>query len=209
MQDVAFIIFQILILLFSAIIHEISHGVMALRYKDYTAYLSGRLSFNPLVHLDLYGSIILPMVLLVVTNGGFMFGYAKPVPYNPRNFTNIRQGTLMVALAGPLSNFLIALAMVIIFRLLGLGFDLSMEITKLFVYVVLINVFLGIFNSMPIPPLDGSKVLQSLLPQDQRIDRLFMQLEQYGMFLVLIFAVFVFPIFANYVYGVAFWFLGV
>ena len=156
---------------------------MALYWGDQTALQSGRLTLNPLAHIDLVGSIIVPGIL-ILSGSPFPFGWAKPVPYVERNLTNQRWGTLFVAAAGVLANFAIAICFGILFRL-GVIFGFANEA---FVYIVsiiiLINIGLGIFNLIPVPPLDGSKILFSLLPQKLRPVRNF--LEQYGFFLVLI-----------------------
>jgi Zn-dependent protease len=156
-------IFYIAILVMSVVIHEISHGFMAERFGDKTARHAGRLTLNPLNHLDLFGSIILPAFLYLTS--GFVFGWAKPVPYNPDNLSNKRWGTMWVALAGVLANLLVALIFALFIRIVP---SLGIEVNESFYFVtssiVLVNLGLMIFNLVPIPPLDGSKVLFSLLP---------------------------------------------
>jgi len=153
-----FILFQIIILLFSAIIHEWAHGYAAYRLGDDTAKNLGRLSLNPLVHLDLFGSIILP-ILLVLANFGFIFGYAKPVPFNPAKLKNWRYGIAKVAAAGPLSNLFIATFLGLMVRFLP-----ASSFTQFLALAVYINVLLAVFNLVPLPPLDGSKIIASFLP---------------------------------------------
>lgn len=153
------VVFQIIILVFSVIIHEVSHGFMALAFGDKTAEYQGRLTLNPLKHLDPFGSIILPF-LLYVTNAGFMIGWAKPVPYNPYNLKNPKIAEPLIAFAGPASNLLVAVIFGFIIRLI----PLSPQLIMVFAYVVLINIILAIFNLVPIPPLDGSKILFSFIP---------------------------------------------
>ncbi len=156
------IIFQILILIVSVIIHEVSHGAMALAFGDKTAQYEGRITLNPLKHLDWFGSILLPF-FLVISNAGFIIGWAKPVPYNPYNLRNRKIAEPLVALAGPLSNIIIALIFGILIRILVANGIFGAFITSL-VFVVMINIALAVFNLIPIPPLDGSKILFSLLP---------------------------------------------
>ncbi len=181
-------IFYIVILIFSVIVHEISHGFMAERFGDHTARFAGRLTLNPLRHLDLFGSIILP-ILLIVTKAGFIIGWAKPVPYNPNNFKNHKWGTIAVASAGILANIFIALLFGIAIRLgyyLNIVSDSFYFITGM---VVFVNVLLAFFNLMPFSPLDGSKILFALLPERFRsIEVLF---ERYSIFIFLIFIFFI------------------
>lgn len=157
------IIFFIVVLILSVIIHEVSHGYIANILGDPTAKLQGRLTLNPIRHIDLFGSIILPL-LLIIMNAGFLFGWAKPVPYNPYNLRAGKWGPAIVAGAGPASNLLIAIIFAL-FISVGSSFGLVSAATIPFLEVIVsINVVLGIFNLIPIPPLDGSKVLFALLP---------------------------------------------
>ncbi|MDO8514544.1 MAG: site-2 protease family protein [bacterium] len=152
-------IFLIVIIIFSAIIHEVMHGVAADKLGDPTARYAGRLTLNPIPHLDMFGSIILPLVL-VLSHSSFFFGWAKPVPYNPYNLRPGRFSEAIVAGAGPASNIVIALIGGLIIRsgLLPTGNDIVF-------LIVVVNVMLCIFNLIPVPPLDGSKVLAALLPR--------------------------------------------
>lgn len=161
MPDFAFII---IILIFSVVIHEVSHGYAANALGDPTAHLAGRLTLNPLKHLDMMGSVIIPAIL-IFTNAEFIFGWAKPVPYNPYN---LRRGgkwaEAIVAGAGPASNFLIAIIFGLLLRfgtMFGLVAGSFIQIVGIIVFV---NIMLGVFNLIPIPPLDGSKVLAGVLP---------------------------------------------
>lgn len=151
----------LLILIVSIIAHEVAHGVAALWQGDATAKHAGRLTLNPIPHIDPVGSILLP-VLFTLSGSPVMFGWAKPVPINPYNFRNQRFGEAFVAAAGPLTNLLIAGVFLIILKTTSLtdpGF------TSFAAIAVVINIILALFNLMPIPPLDGSKILFSLIPQ--------------------------------------------
>lgn len=152
-------IFAFIILVMSIVIHEISHGFSAYFQGDPTAYYEGRLSLNPLRHVDPIGSIVVP---IITTFAGFPFGWAKPVPFNPYNLRNQRWGEFFVALAGPVSNLGLAIIFGLIVRF-GAGL-LPDAFVALSILVVLINLGLAIFNLIPIPPLDGSKVLFGFLP---------------------------------------------
>ncbi len=157
----SFDIFFLIALIFSIIIHEVSHGYAAAMLGDPTARLQGRLTLNPLPHIDPVGSILLP-ALLVLTQAPFLFGWAKPVPYNPYNLKNQRWGEAIVAGAGPGVNLLLALMFGLVVRF-GIG-TLSPTFISLAALIVFINLMLAFFNLLPIPPLDGSKLLKSILP---------------------------------------------
>jgi Zn-dependent protease len=178
------IVVDIIIIIFSAILHEVSHGLAARALGDKTAEYAGRLTLNPIAHIDVYGSVVMPVVLWFVSGGNFLFAYAKPVPFNPYNLKNQQWGPAVVGVAGPLTNFVLALAVALLIRS-NLFPPASVEFL---VRVVVINVSLGVFNLVPIPPLDGSKVLFALLPP--RFDQLKFQLERYGMWAALIFVFF-------------------
>ncbi|OGZ11973.1 MAG: hypothetical protein A3D67_03365 [Candidatus Lloydbacteria bacterium RIFCSPHIGHO2_02_FULL_51_22] len=156
-------IFLILILVFSVILHEIAHGYMAEALGDSTARRSGRLTLNPLPHLDLWGSVIIPLILLM-TNAGFLIGWAKPVPYNPYNLRNAWWGEALVAGAGPAMNIGIAFVFSILLRVNAGADFLPSSFVDLTASLVFINLLLAFFNLVPVPPLDGSKVLASFLP---------------------------------------------
>ncbi|MFM2357320.1 MAG: hypothetical protein RJA61_57 [Candidatus Parcubacteria bacterium] len=166
----------------SVVVHEVSHGFAAYLLGDKTAQYQGRLTLNPLYHLDMFGSIILPL-LLVLTNAGFIIGWAKPVPYNPYNLRNQRWGEAIVSFAGPLSNFIIAFVFGLVIRF-GNGV-LPISFLELSLVLVIMNIVLGCFNLVPIPPLDGSKILFSVLPH--RFGYIRNTLEQYGLVFVLLF----------------------
>ncbi len=187
-------IFFIAVLIMSVVIHEISHGFVALRFGDKTALYAGRLTLNPLKHLEFFGSIVLP-VFLVLTHSPFLFGWAKPVPYNPENFNNRRLGTLAVASAGILSNIFIAVVFGIILRF-SVNSPVSIEFISIVSSIVLVNLGLAVFNLVPIPPLDGSKILFSLLPDSAQGTLL--MLERNSLIFLLIFIIF----FADYLYPI-------
>ncbi len=178
----------------SIVIHEVSHGFMAEYFGDDTARNEGRLTLNPIRHLDIFGSILLP-AFLVLSNAGFLFGWAKPVPYNPNNLRDLKWGTFWVAAAGVIANFFIAIIFGLIIRFtLPLNFSPSFySITSL---IVVVNLGLGIFNLVPIPPLDGSKILFSFLPRSLYPVLLF--IEQYALILLLAFVIF----FSNSLYPI-------
>lgn len=181
---------SIVILLFSVIVHEVMHGVMAFKFGDRTALNAGRLTLNPIPHIDPIGTILVPSLLIISGllfpgGGGFIIGWAKPVPVNPLNFSNIRKGELFVSLAGVGSNFALAIFATIIYHLyiLLLPLTANLLILEILSFTVTINLLLGIFNLLPIPPLDGSKVLMSRLPTKLAIK--YQSIEKYGIFILL------------------------
>lgn len=177
-------IFTLIVLLFSMIIHEIAHGSVALHLGDQTAKYAGRLTLNPLKHIDPFGSVLLPIALFIITLGrGPIFGWAIPVPINPLNFRDQKWGTLKVSIAGPAVNFLIAIIFGLFIRFLALP-----EIVfNLFGIICIYNFAWGIFNLVPIPPLDGSHIVFTFLGNRFSGFKLFLQ--RYGFF-VLIFLLF-------------------
>ncbi|MBP6924495.1 MAG: site-2 protease family protein [Candidatus Pacebacteria bacterium] len=158
---------MIFALILSVILHEMAHGYAANWLGDPTARLQGRLSANPLVHLDPMMSVILPGILLA-TGSPILFGAAKPVPYNPYNFTNQKWGEAIVAMAGPLANFFIAIVFAILIRLSDV-LMLSETFVMLSLQIIMLNIFLAFFNLVPIPPLDGSKIFPRFLPYPLRM----------------------------------------
>lgn len=163
---------------FSIILHEIAHGYAAYRMGDPTAAYSNRLTLNPIAHIDLFGSIILP-VILIVAGSPVLLGWAKPVPINPYYFRNVKQGIMVTGAAGPLTNFVLALAGGIVFHLVSPFSDVG---AWFLAYFCATNVALGVFNLIPIPPLDGSRVLYGLLPRG--MDDQYIAIERYGMFIL-------------------------
>ena len=184
-------ILSIAILIVSVILHEVSHGYMADFLGDPTPRLSGRLTLNPIKHIDPMGSIIVP---LITSLAGFTFGWAKPVPYNPYNLKNKRTGEFLIAAAGPASNLLIALIFGTILRFTAAGAVALTPFMTIVSYIVIINIILAIFNLIPLPPLDGSKLLFSILPDQYGRTR--MILEQYAPVFVLIVVFFLWQVIA-------------
>ena len=174
-------IFALIIILFSAIIHEYMHGFAALQLGDNTAKNAGRLTLNPLAHLDWFGSFFLPLIM-IISGVGFVFGWAKPVPYNPNNLRDKKYGDAKVALAGPLGNLIIAIFFGLCLRFLPFY---NMTFTGLISVIVGINLALMVFNLVPIPPLDGSKILAAFLPAEMR--EKYLNSERMGMILIILF----------------------
>lgn len=168
-------VITIFIFFFSVVIHEVSHGWMADRCGDPTARLAGRLSLNPLVHIDPFGSIILPL-LLIISGSRFIVGWAKPVPVNLYNLYHPKRDMVLVSLAGPLSNFTLALIAAFLLRTEIVEF--SSAAGQILITIALINLILAVFNAIPIPPLDGSKILMGLLPWEYAYK--YVRLEPYG-----------------------------
>ena len=174
------IFITLIILIFSAIVHEVSHGLMAEKFGDDTARAQGRITLNPIPHIDPYGSVLLPMLLLAV-HSPIVFGAAKPVPVDFDNLKPRRLGMALVSLAGPVSNFIMAILFTAIIKL-----NLANSIAyPILVEAILINLILGTFNLVPIPPLDGSKILASFLPENWW-PKLFAW-ERWGFVLVIVF----------------------
>ena len=182
------IILSIIVLIFSVIVHEVSHGLAAFWLGDPTAKYAGRLTLNPISHLDFWGSFVVP-VALVFSGIGVVFGWAKPVPYNPYNLKNQKYGPAIVGVAGPLSNFAMALIAGIGIRiLLAIGVNENLLVFSVLALFVYINILLLIFNLLPIPPLDGSKLLFAFLPISDHTKSV---LDQYG-FVILFLFIFMF-----------------
>lgn len=179
LEAVIFILSGCFVVFICSPVHELAHGWTAYKLGDNTAKNQGRLTFNPLAHIDIIGMI---MILL------FGFGYAKPVPVNPRNFKNQKGGMALTALAGPVSNLIMAFISIFIFYFLSAVFktysSFANALLIFFYYAAYINVSLGVFNLIPIPPLDGSKILAAVLPD--RIYYKYMMYERYVMIAVMI-----------------------
>ena len=187
------IVCSILAFVPALVFHEFMHGFAAYLLGDKTAAAQGRLSLNPLKHLDPFGTVILPGLLILM--GGPIFGYAKPVPYNPRNFKDPRKGDLIVGLAGPLGNFLLALIAAIIYAVMGLfftpaGIDFALIVYAMYLpLLITTNLYLMFFNLLPIPPLDGSSIFALILPRKYLPK--YYQIQRYALpiFLIVLFLV--------------------
>jgi Zn-dependent protease len=198
MPEASHIIQQITIsiipIMFAVILHEISHGYAALKLGDPTAKMLGRLTLNPLPHIDIIGTIIMPLALYVLTDGKFLFGYAKPVPINPNNFKNPKRDMAFTAAAGPVTNLLLAAISIILLKHvlipIASGMDASTLKTvidplgRMLIASLSINVVLAVFNMIPIPPLDGGRVLRGLLSYKnaETLDKI----EPYGLIIVML-----------------------
>lgn len=202
----AFVVFQIIVLVFSVVVHEVSHGFVADHLGDPTARLAGRLTLNPLKHLDPFGSVILPL-LLALLPGGVVFGWAKPVPYNPYNLRHPKRDGAFIAAAGPLSNLTLALVFAFLYRGAALWFSSAPLLGDLLATIVIVNIALAIFNLVPIPPLDGSKVLFGMLPESARAFEEW--LERAGWIVLLFFIFFAIDLIAPAILGLARLFLGI
>ncbi|HWO94461.1 MAG TPA: site-2 protease family protein [Dehalococcoidia bacterium] len=174
--------------LFAITVHEVSHGWVARRFGDPTAYMLGRLTLNPLKHIDPLGTVIVPIAMLVMSGGAWAFGWAKPVPVAFNNLRNPRRDMVLVAAAGPISNFLMATAWALFaalqLNLLGGTTGVEQWLLGMCVFGITINVILAVFNFIPIPPLDGGRVLSGLLPPS--MSRVLDQIEPYGFVIVIV-----------------------
>jgi len=193
-------LFLIIILIFSIVIHEISHGAAANYLGDPTAKYAGRLTLNPIRHLDPIGSILVPLFLIILRSP-ILFGWAKPVPINPYNFRDQKYGSAKVALAGPGSNLTVALVFGLVLRFFP-EIAAIPGLTLMFSYIVYINILLAIFNLLPLPPLDGSHILFTFLPPGFENLKIF--LSQFGIFILLFILFFFFHwifLFINWIFG--------
>lgn len=186
-MELLFGLITLIILIFSAILHEIAHGFVADRFGDPTARLAGRLTLNPKKHIDPFMSILLPIVMYISTHGTFVFGAAKPVPIDPFNLKEGRKDIALVALSGPLTNIILAVFASIVVHVLNVilpATNITLSILHwFFLTTVHLNLLLAIFNLIPIPPLDGSKVFALLLPRE--LANVYLSISSIGFFLIL------------------------
>ena len=178
-EEAILFVIRVAAFVFSVVLHEVAHGYAAYRLGDPTAHMSKRLTLNPLAHIDLFGSIILPLILMFTSP--VVLGWAKPVPFNPMYFRNPRKGIMIVGAAGPLANFAVAVVSGLLFQVVTPFAPLA---GWFLVYLCITNVVLGVFNLIPIPPLDGSRVMIGILPP--RLLQGYLQLERYGFIIVFI-----------------------
>ncbi|MEJ2245511.1 MAG: site-2 protease family protein [Acidobacteriota bacterium] len=171
------LVIKIVALVFSIIMHEVAHGYVAYRLGDPTARDAKRLTLNPLPHIDLMGSILLPLFLILI-HSPVLLGWAKPVPFNPRYFRDVKKGVMLVGLAGPGSNLILAAIAGVILRIL----PFEGVIATFLAYICVINVILAVFNLIPIPPLDGSRVVIGFLPSHMVSG--YLRLERYGFLII-------------------------
>lgn len=188
-MEFLYILLSLTILIFSAVLHEIAHGYVADRLGDPTARIMGRLTLNPIKHLDPFMSLLLPIILLLSSGGTFAYGGAKPVPVDPYNLKDGRKDLALVSLAGPMTNILIGVNAAMLLNLLG-GANSVGFIPMVLFMIINLNIWLAIFNLLPIPPLDGSKLFAMLLPEKQAYS--YLAVGEYGTF-ILFFLLF-FPI---------------
>jgi Zn-dependent protease len=195
-----FFVFQIVVLIFSVVFHEVSHGMVANAMGDTTAKNAGRLTLNPIPHIDPIGSVALPLFLIIVSQlsggAGFIIGWAKPVPVNPRLLKDQKWGSAKVSLAGPAANLALAVVFGLALRFLPIGM-IAEPLVLLFSFIVYINILLALFNLLPIPPLDGSHILFSVLPRSLHSVKVL--LAQYGFLLLMVFIFFFFGILSFFV----------
>ena len=183
----AYLVIMYTSLLFSLCVHEAAHAAMSEFCGDDTARLQGRLTLNPLAHIDPLGTVILPLLMITMT--GFLFGWAKPVPFNPRNLHDQRRDPVLIAMAGPASNLLLALFFILVARILSItvGLDAIPDLLFSFlIFIILINFILLIFNLIPVPPLDGHYLLNYFLPPGGQ--RAMQQIGPFGILIAIIIA---------------------
>jgi Zn-dependent protease len=196
MNNLVVYVFIYVVIVISAVVHEFAHGWVAWRLGDTTAKDEGRLTLNPLAHIDVFGTVIVPIISLLL--GGVFLGWAKPVPYNPFALSDRRWGTLKVGVAGPASNFIVALILGLLLRGVVSGIiPVTAAAAELLGFVVYVNIFLALFNLIPLPPLDGSKVLGSLVPGFYRS---LAYMSAWGLFAALLIAFYVLPPLARLLY---------
>ncbi len=190
MNNIGTIIIQILVVLFALSVHESAHGWMAEKFGDPTARLQGRITLNPIAHIDPVGTIVFPLILAII--GAPVFGWAKPVMVNPNNLRNPKKDNIYISAAGPVSNIIVAIISIILFLIFkrvaltgaAPGNSHVIEaVSLILLYTILINIFLAIFNLIPIPPLDGSGIIEGVLKGDALVN--YEKIKPYGFFILL------------------------
>lgn len=210
--DMVWVLVHYLCLLFSLCFHEAAHAIVANRCGDPTARLLGRATLNPLAHIDLIGTVVMPL-LMIFTGFPYLFGWAKPVPVNPRNLHNMRRDEVLVSAAGPVSNILLALTLLIALKVVVLSASMSGDVGLLYIlmmilkYMVMVNFLLALFNLTPVPPLDGSQLLYPVLSPGGK--RALEQIGPFGIIIAILVARHVLPIpmhlLEQFVIWFAFW----
>lgn len=188
------LVFYFIIIIPSAIIHEYAHGLVADSLGDPTARYAGRLTVDPRAHIDRWGTVLLPLFLFFISGGRFLFAYAKPVPFNPYNLRYQKWGPVLVGLAGPAANFLLAATFAVVLRIF-----FGSTLAPFLAIIIYANLTLMIFNLVPVPPLDGSKILYAILPENAV--QIKMALDRYGFIIVLVLVFFFFRLLSPVIDG--------
>ncbi|HVY35870.1 MAG TPA: site-2 protease family protein [Candidatus Paceibacterota bacterium] len=199
-------IFYFLVLILSIIVHEVAHGLVAEREGDPTARMMGRITLNPLKHIDWFGSIILPLVL-ILSNAGFVVGWAKPVPYNPDNLKHGNKSVAKVAIAGIVVNLALAVIFGMVIRVMVASGHPLQSVIDIASVIVIVNIVLALFNAIPLAPLDGFRFLSAVLPQ--RAGTVMRFIGRYSLPLLLVFILFGWKVIAPFAFHLFSWLSGI